>query len=591
METKKLTAESTPIFQEGIGLILSRWSALTAAVENEWGGRDSRVKANILCSDLISFFTKPKVEPLYIDDLENILEEGLLSLNTLVEDGSIEEFTEEDEDEDDEDESMDANNATTMMVDVSNSKASSNTVGMQTDEPKPNQAAAAEDGWVVVSSRRNKVLPSGTLVQTGGYNDGDRHIRFFTPCIDENCDWIEFPQALIQRRWYATNQILPDGRIIIVGGRRQFNYEFYPQNLEGGSSGSTTTFWLNFLRETNDHGMENNLYPFLHLLPDGNLFIFANTQSILLDYNQNRVVKQFPSIPGDDPRNYPSSGSSVLLPLDENKAIEPEIMVCGGAPRGSFTQAMQGNFIRAISTCGRLKVSHATPSWTMEDMPVARVMGDMILLPTGDVLIINGAELGTAGWELGRGPVTRPIIYRPSDNPPDWRFSVMSPSSRPRMYHSSAILLTDGRILVSGSNPHIYYNFTNVEYPTDLSMESFSPSYLSQEYDPIRPQILSLDEKIGYGGKYFWLSFKVHEYLTANALSVRIVAPSFTTHSFSMNQRMVSLKIVGVTNVEPSTYGLTVAGPSTAEIAPPGYYLLFLVHANIPSYGMWVKIE
>ncbi|XWS58296.1 hypothetical protein CRYUN_Cryun08bG0021700 [Craigia yunnanensis] len=522
METKKLTAESTPIFQEGVGLILSRWSALTAAVENEWGGRDSRVKANVLCTDVISFFTESKAEPLYIDDLENVLEEGLLSLNTLVEDGSIEEVAEklmimheeclegnyqsveklrttnpppvahvrpykdEDEDEDDdddEDDSMDADNATNMMVDVPNSQSSLNPVSMPTDEPKPNQAAEAEDGWVAVSSRRNKVtsqvlspypdrqgywqllhesvgisamhmqllhdnkviifdrtdfgpsnlslpdglcrvnssdlvlqtdctahsilydintnvfrplmvqtdpwcssgavLPNGTLVQTGGYNDGDHNVRIFTPCTNEYCNWIEFPKSLLQRRWYATNQILPDGRIIIVGGRRQFNYEFYPQNIEGGSSDSNHSFLLNFLRETNDQGMENNLYPFLHLLPDGNLFIFANTRSILLDYNQNRVVKEFPQIPGDDPRNYPSTGSSVLLPLDENKAIEPEIMVCGGAPRDSFTQAVQGNFIRATSTCGRLKVSHANPSWTMEDMPVSRVMGDMILLPTG----------------------------------------------------------------------------------------------------------------------------------------------------------------------------------------------------------------
>ncbi|KAE8679301.1 putative Seed maturation protein [Hibiscus syriacus] len=187
METRRLTAESTPIFQEGISLILSRWSALTAAVENEWGGRDSRIKANMICSDVLSFFTESNAEPLYIDDLENVLEEGLLSLNTLVEDGSIEEvaeklmimheeclegnyqsieklrttnplpvahvkpFTEDDED-DDEDDCMDADNATTMMTDVPNSDLTS----MPVDEPKPSQAAEAEDGWVVVSSRRNK---------------------------------------------------------------------------------------------------------------------------------------------------------------------------------------------------------------------------------------------------------------------------------------------------------------------------------------------------------------------------------------------------------------------------------------------------
>ncbi|XWS42469.1 hypothetical protein CRYUN_Cryun16bG0016500 [Craigia yunnanensis] len=184
------------------------------------------------------------------------------------------------------------------------------------------------------------------------------------------------------------------------------------------------------------------------------------------------------------------------------------------------------------------------------------------------------------------------FIVPPKTASPDWRFSVISPSPRPRLYHSSAILLTDGRILVGGSNPHICYNFTNVEYPTDLSMESFSLPYLSQEYDPIRPQILSLVEKIGNGDNLFWLSFKVQDYLTAYVLSVRnMVAPSFTTHSFSMNQRMVSLKIIGVTSVAPPTYGLIIAGPSTAEISQPGYYLLFVVHAGIPSSGMWVKIK
>ncbi|CAL5379356.1 unnamed protein product [Camellia sinensis] len=170
------------------------------------------------------------------------------------------------------------------------------------------------------------VLPDGTLVQTGGYNDGDHVVRTLAPCNDESCDWVELPGYLSERRWYATNQRLPDGRIIIIGGRRQFNYEFYPRNSESSSS-----FWLEFLRETRDDH-ENNLYPFVHLLPDGNLFIFANTRAISLDYKQNRVVREFPSITADDPRNYPSSGSSVLLPIDENEPIEAEVMVCGGAP-------------------------------------------------------------------------------------------------------------------------------------------------------------------------------------------------------------------------------------------------------------------
>ncbi|GKV40424.1 hypothetical protein SLEP1_g48071 [Rubroshorea leprosula] len=77
----------------------------------------------------------------------------------MAEDGSIEEFNEEDEDEDDDDENdgMGEDNTTNMMVDLPKSQPISNAVDTSTDEPKTKQnAAAADDGWVVVSSKRNK---------------------------------------------------------------------------------------------------------------------------------------------------------------------------------------------------------------------------------------------------------------------------------------------------------------------------------------------------------------------------------------------------------------------------------------------------
>ncbi|GMH10464.1 hypothetical protein Nepgr_012305 [Nepenthes gracilis] len=428
------------------------------------------------------------------------------------------------------------------------------------------------------------VLPNGTLVQTGGFNDGDRVVRTFTPCEDDSCDWVEHPNLLSERRWYASNQILPDGRIIIIGGRNQYNYEFYPRGYN-----SPSTFRLDFLFGTRDD-VEDNLYPFVHLLTDGNLFIFANTRAISLDYHTNRIVKEFPPIAGGDPRNYPSSGSSVLLPLDENKGpIQAEVLICGGAPPGAFARVVRnGIFTRALASCGRLRVTDSNPSWVMESMPLTRVMGDMLLLPNGDVMIINGADMGTAGWESARSPVTRPVIYRPI-NVNNERFAVMSPSSRPRMYHSAAILLADGRVLVGGSNPHIGYNF-DAEFPTDLSLEAYSPPYLSTEYEPVRPRIVHSDPVMGYGLP-FSVTFTVQQYLTAAVLSVNIIAPSFTTHSYGMNQRMVILRMSDVSPATHNTYNVVAVGPSAAEIAPPGYYLLFVLHAGVPSSGIWVRIK
>ncbi|CAA3021345.1 Hypothetical predicted protein [Olea europaea subsp. europaea] len=431
--------------------------------------------------------------------------------------------------------------------------------------------------------------PNGTLIQTGGSNDGDHNVRTFKPCNDNSCDWEENNNVLTERRWYATNHILPDGRLIIIGGRGQFNYEFYPKTPSADKLHD-----LPFLSQTNDKDIENNLYPFVFLNVDGNLFIFANNRAILFDYTKGVVVKTYPTMPGGDPRNYPSTGSAVLLPLKnlQWEAIEAEVLVCGGAPKGAYVSAMNGNFVPALSNCGRIRITDANPQWTIETMPLARVMGDMVLLPNGKVLIINGASTGTAGWELGRNPVLSPVIYNP-DNLSGSRFEVQNSSSTPRMYHSTAILLRDGRVLVGGSNPHQYDSFKGVKFPTDLTLEAFSPAYLDQNFAWLRPNIISPASRstIRYG-QQLAIRFGIPPgRLNRNSVIVTMVAPSFTTHSFSMNQRLLVLSGGDIKPVGRSKYQIRVVTPGSPNLTPPGYYLLFVVHQDIPSEGIWVQIK
>ncbi|KAL2504017.1 glyoxal oxidase-related protein [Abeliophyllum distichum] len=434
------------------------------------------------------------------------------------------------------------------------------------------------------------VMPDGTLMQTGGYNDGDHNVRTFKPCNNNNsCDWQEINNVLTQRRWYATNHILPDGRQIIIGGRRQFNYEIYPKNPSADKS-----HYFPFLVQTYDRNIENNLYPFVFLNVDGNLFIFANNRAILFDYTKGVVVKTYPTMPGGDPRNYPSSGSAVLLPLKnlQGGAIGAGVLVCGGAPKGAYVSALNRTFVTALSTCGRIQITDPNPQWNIETMPLARVMGDMVLLPNGNVLIINGASSGTAGWESGRDPVLSPVVYNP-ENPSGSRFEVQNPSSRPRMYHSTAILLRDGRVLVGGNNPNQYDTFTGVLFPTDLTLEAFSPSYLESTSARLRPKIVSpaSQSSIGYG-QQLAIRFTIPPgRLSTNLVTVTMVAPSFTTHSFSMNQRLLVLSGGNITAVELSKYQILVVTPASRNLAPPGYYLLFVVHQDIPSEGIWVQIK
>ncbi|XP_071727529.1 aldehyde oxidase GLOX1-like [Rutidosis leptorrhynchoides] len=433
------------------------------------------------------------------------------------------------------------------------------------------------------------LLPNGVLIQSGGNNAGERVVRTFNPCDD--CDWVENRNGLVSPRWYASNQLLADGKVIVVGGRRQFTYEFIPKGPNSGKK--CFQYQLPFLRETlRSDPFPNNLYPFIHLNTDGNLFIFANDRAILLDYVHNKVVRKYPVMPGDVSRNYPSTGSSVLLPLNlfgTTKTSPPvvEVFVCGGTVPDAIDKAFANNFVAGTKTCGRLRLNDVYPQWEMTEMPLARIMGDMLLLHTGDVLIINGAARGAAGWDLAREPVLNPVLYNPGSK----SFHKMNPTTIPRMYHSSAHLLSDGRVIVGGSNPNSNYNFSAL-FPTELSVEAFSPPYLFGS--KLRPNITGIKtgENLVYEQKIVF-DFRLRangKELENEKVYVTMMAPSFTTHSFSMNQRLLVLNVLEIQKKFKDNYGVVCLAPVSAEVAPPGYYQLSIVYDGVPSRTKWVRI-
>ncbi|KAG8376732.1 hypothetical protein BUALT_Bualt09G0094400 [Buddleja alternifolia] len=189
-----LTAEAAAQLREGINLVLYRWAALRMAIENEWGGRDSHLKSEQLGHLLFHRLTQSK-EQVYMDDIEDMLDEFMLSLNTEIGDGSDEEIAEKlmvmreeclegnfdsikklketnapsvsysrqpgsnDEDgsdgdgDDDDDESMGEDNSSGMEVDAPQHQSNLNQKGTRTNEPGPEEVA---DGWTVVAPRRSK---------------------------------------------------------------------------------------------------------------------------------------------------------------------------------------------------------------------------------------------------------------------------------------------------------------------------------------------------------------------------------------------------------------------------------------------------
>ncbi|MCO5563644.1 hypothetical protein L7F22_017291 [Adiantum nelumboides] len=421
--------------------------------------------------------------------------------------------------------------------------------------------------------------PDGTLVQTGGDNDGLAKVRRFAPCTSgESCDWVEDSDASLQDgRWYASNQLLPDGRQIVVGGRSTFTFEFLP------ARGSQKVF-LPFLNQTDDT-QNDNYYPFVHLLPDGNLYIFANRDSIVYNYQTDTVLKTFPTIPGE-PRNYPSAGSSVMLPLKAaDSYASVEVLVCGGAQLNCFLYPAP--FPAASQTCGRISVTADNPTWKMEDMPFRRAMGDMLFLASGDVLIVNGAQNGCQGWGNAINPVLSPVVYVP-DAGEGSRFITQAASTIPRVYHSTANLLPDGRVLIAGSNTHQFYTFSG-DFPTELRVEAFSPSYLDASNDGMRPSITTAPTSIGYG-QTFTITVAMSG-TSAGNFGVSLVSSPFTTHSFSQGLRFLRLGVIGLVNMGGTSYTVNATAPPSPNLAPPAYYMLFVDNQGIPSSSAsWVQI-
>ncbi|KAJ0046418.1 hypothetical protein Pint_05638 [Pistacia integerrima] len=438
----------------------------------------------------------------------------------------------------------------------------------------------------------------GNLVSTGGNGKGANTVRYLSTC--EKCDWREYPSSLADPRWYSTQVTLPDGGFIVFGGRGAFSYEYIP--IEGQTNKNPT--FLPLLQQTSDQfnaqtqfNIENNLYPFVHLSPDGNLFIFSNNRSILLDPKTNQVVREFPVLPGGS-RNYPASGMSVLLPLRLKlgtlKKINAEVLVCGGAPWDSFYYAeTQKKFLPALQDCGRIQITKPNSVWRIEKMPSPRVMGDMMILPNGDVIMFNGAKTGTSAWNDAEDPNFAPVLYMPK-GPRGQRFKELAPSTIPRMYHSSAVMLPDGKVLIAGSNTHDGYDY-NAKYPTELRVEKFSPPYLDPSVAGLRQQILVefSDKEMSYDQQFSVKVSSNEPKLNIDEVKVTMYAPAFTTHGISMNQRLLILGLVDVVSnlSTPIVHNIIARAPRSGEIAPPGYYLLSVVYKRVPSASMWVHIK
>ncbi|RKO85116.1 glyoxal oxidase N-terminus-domain-containing protein, partial [Blyttiomyces helicus] len=431
-------------------------------------------------------------------------------------------------------------------------------------------------------------FPNGTLFNTGGaesslkqpspIQEGFNKIRTFAPgpCPAGGCtqDWVDTGATIDVARWYHSMQTLSDGSILMVGGSKagglvlntprvnEPSYEITPANGSHSAPARKLTRLPPHVTTTS--------YIKVHLLPNtpDHIFTIIGEQVFIYDYINNENVTALPFLP--NPRTFPSSASSVLLHLKASNDFRPEILVCGGSSADAPNP-------KALDDCGRIHPLDEEPEWTFEQLPDGpRTMGDAILLPDGTVFITNGARKGSGGGFMADDPAFTPLIYNP-DAPAGSRFTIMPASTIPRLYHSVAVLLPTGEIMVAGSNP-AQQRLTS-SYPTEYRVEIFSPPYMSASS---RPVITESPQFIEYNTDFTIQVAGAVEGQTTVMLS----HPGFSTHGVHHGQRMVQLASNTTVSGE-----ITVSSPPDASIMPPGNYLLFATVAGIPSEAAWVRID
>ena len=374
-------------------------------------------------------------------------------------------------------------------------------------------------------------LGNGTMLNVGGnpvfedftnstdFGDvnGIQAVRLFHPCDSGDvggCDIFDDPSQirLASPRWYNTVVRISDGSAMILGGSTTGGWinnatvnnptiEYYPPKsiLDFG-----VPIHSPFLAST----LNSNLFPAAFSISNGFVFVAANNDAMLYDWQSN-YERRLPPIPNGVRVTYPMSGTALLLPLYPETEYTSEILVCGGSTlddtRPSWEISSQEP---ASAQCSRIVLSEEgiAHGWDVEYMPQARMMPDAVLLPTGQVVIVNGAETGIAGYgnvqsQVGHSnadrPVLAPVLYDPRA-PVGQRFSSegMPTSEIPRMYHSVATLTPNGDIMIAGSNPNV--DRSVMTFGTEYRVEWLKPPYMSQE----RPVILDVNssgKRLGFG--------------------------------------------------------------------------------------------
>ena len=393
-------------------------------------------------------------------------------------------------------------------------------------------------------------LADGRLLVAGGTirdGDGSRRASLYDPIVNK---WMPVDD-MNAGRWYPTVLALATGEMLVASG--SFKTFPLPGSVQSGVNDSpqvlgTDGHWRDFRgsqpiptpdREGNE--LIWPPFPFIHVAPDGNVFISGPlASSLLVNVVDGKVIGRFPHAREANTgavlgrRDY---GSSVMY-------VEGKVLVLGGSDPPTASAQI-------------IDLNDKHPTWkSIDPMHLPRRQLNAAVLPDGNVFVSGGSK--GPGFNNGLLKVLDCEAWDPTTG----KWTLLAPQAEARLYNSTLVLLPDGRLLSAGGGQP----FAEGENADHFTGQIYSPPYF---FKGTRPVIADAPAEVTFGQTF---ALK-----TPDAASIRMVTwirlPS-VTHAFNQNQRMNYLSFSAIGQV------LHIKAPANANLAPPGHYILFLLNAN-----------
>jgi plastocyanin len=402
--------------------------------------------------------------------------------------------------------------------------------------PSTQAFTSVPNTWSQIFCSGQVVLGDGRILVVGGHNGGEvgiKDVNIFDPATR---NWT-LAANMKFARWYPGATELADGRVLALSGN----------SVPGSWSNTPEVYnpanntWTSLAVSTAD--VKEGEYPLSYQLPNGKVFIIAPSTGLtrLLDVGA---------------QTYGASGLATAPLINGSAAMyrPGKILYSGGGP-------LNGS---SVTTAAVVDMNAATPAWrTVAPMAAPRYEHNLTVLPTGQVLAVGGtpdvdqtSHNGSRAAELW--------------DPATEGWTTMAVERDIRQYHSTSVLLPDGRVLSAGGGRWS----TAIDY---LTAEIYSPPYL---FKGPRPIISAAPATTTYGG-----NIGVDTPDAASIASVSLTSLGANTHTSDMDTRYIDLTFTS------SPTGLNVIAPANATIAPPGFYLLWIVNANgVPSFARTIQI-